>query len=353
MLLSLFKAYLIWLAISGCVCVLGALGTWLWEPSSIKVFVQSYVYFWNGLLVSAFGFGTLHFAFATYRQKINFLVDGVLDIPANEKPAIYYRVEKLFSIYDKQIIAIPTLITGSALMYICGYPMVGFPHYFLWLTSSLMFYAGGLMLAGGWSSIQLFESLESRTGAIGLQDNVQIYELEDFNLYISVLTLSGIVALYFSFRGTLSANFTFQPPDKISSEIVGLFIDANSNYKSVRNLLLYPIIVFLPAALFCGIYIRFVLRKIYLANIKQKLLEIDALAQELIGENNKAKSAEKIIEIKRTAIELREKIIQNNNPIPLVQIIDSPSIALYIIVILQFAFGTDPIIKPFFDSIVK
>ena len=353
MLLSLLKAYLVWFLISACVCLLGAIGTWWLEPNSVKDFVRSYVYHWNGLVVAAFGFGTLHFAMTTYKQKINFLVRGILAIPMNESPKIYHRVENLFSIYDKQIIAIPVFVVGSCLMYICGYPMNGFPHVFLWITSSLMFYAGGLMLAGGVYSVRLFESLESRAEVIGLQDNVQIYELEDFNLYISILILSGITALYFAFRGTLSANFTFIPPTSAIGDVVGIFVDTSNGYKVVRNFLLYPIIVFLPAALFCGLYIRFVLRKIYLANIKQKVTEIDVLAQELMVENNRERSAEKIIEIKKTAIELREKIIQNNNPIPLIQIIDSPSIVLYIIVILQFAFGADPIIKPFLDSIVK
>jgi len=37
-------------------------------------------------------------------------------------------------------------------------------------------------------------------------------ELENFNLYLSTLFLVTVIALYFAFRGTLTANFTFVPP---------------------------------------------------------------------------------------------------------------------------------------------
>ena len=352
MLLELLKSYAIWLSVSISVCIAGLCVTLILDPSQARLLLVSYVYYWNGLLVAMSGFGALHFAMITHKQQFHYLIFEILDISGDLRFAVIAELDNLYSFWNKQFIAVPVLAVGMTILYICGYPMTGFPKYFLWLTSSFMFYAGGLMLAYGAFSLRIFHLLEKNIENVGLQDDVNIIELENFNLYLSTLFLVAAVALYFAFRGTLTANFTFMPPNQLIEYVVNLFMAPGSNYSSVRNLLLFPIVIFLPLGLFSGFYMKLVLRKTYLASIKRKISEIDALAKPIIEDADSKDPAIAIIEVRKTVMELKEKIIQNNKVLPLVTLNDSPSIVLMLVVVSQFIWINDRHVKGFFEGLV-
>jgi hypothetical protein len=352
MLFALLRSYAIWLLVSISVCVVGICVTLVLDPSQARTLFVSYVYHWNGLFVVASGFGALHFGMNTYKQQLHYLIFEIFNIKGDLQLSMTAELEKLYSISNKQLIAIPVLIIGMTILYVCGYPMTGFPKYFLWLSSSCMFYAGGLMLAAGVSSLHIFHLLEENTDDVHLQDDVNIMELENFNLYLSTSFLASTLALYFAFRGTLTANFTFTPPDQLTEYIVNLFIAPGSSYSSVRNLLLYPIVIFLPLTLFAGFYVKLVLRKIYLASIKRKISEIDTLARPIIEDADLKSPATATIEVRKTVMELKEKIIQNNKVVPLITLNDSPSIVLMLLVGLQFIWINDRHVKGFFEGLV-
>lgn len=351
MIFTLLKSYAIWLLISVLVCVIGVCFTLVFNPPEVRIFLASYLYYWNGLIVAMTGYGALHFAMTTYKQQFNFLIFEILDIDGNFKVSMAAELEKLFSLQNKQLIAIPTFIVGTVILYICGYPMSGFPKYYLWLVSSSMFYAGGLMLAYAIHSLHIFHTIEQNSESIDLQDNVNIIELENFNLYLSILFLAATLALYFAFRGTLTANFTFVPPYQSIERVVNLFMAPGGSYESVRNLLLYPIVLFLPLSLFASFYMKLVLRKIYLGSIKKKISEIDNLAKPIIDNADSKNSEIAIIEVRKAVMELKEKVIQNNKVLPLVTLKDSPSIALIVIVTLQFIWINDKQVKEFFERL--
>lgn len=350
MFFELLRSYAIWLLISISVCIAGTCVTLVLDPSQARTFLVSYIYYWNGLLVAMSGFGALHFGITTYKQQFHYLIVGIFDVTGDLQLATIAELEKLHSFWNKQFIAIPILVIGMIILYICGYPMTGFPRCFLWLSSSCMFYAGGLMLAYGVFSLHIFHLLEKNIESVRLQDDVNIIELENFNLYLSTLFLAATLALYFAFRGTLTANFTFTPPNQLTEQIVNLFVAPGSNYSSVRNLLLYPIVIFLPLTLFSGFYVKLVLRKVYLASIKRKISEIDALAKPIIEEADSKSPAIAIIEIRKTVMDLKEKIIQNNRVLPLVTLNDSPSVVLMLLVVLQFIWINDKHVKGFFEG---
>lgn len=352
MLFALLTSYALWLAVSVAVCVLGVGLTLLYDPAQARAFLLSYLYYWNGLLVGMTGFGALHFAYTTFKQQFHLLAFSILKMDVDSTVLITSRLDRLYSFSNKQAVAIPVFVIGAAIMYVCGYPMAGLPQYYLWIASSAMFYAGGLMLAYALYTLQFFHALESNIERIDLQDNVNLVELENFNLYLSVLFLSAIVALYFAFRGTLTANFTFLPPHQWIADAVGLFMAPGSGYSAVRNLLLYPIVIFLPLSLFASFYMKLVLRRIYLFSIKRKVSEIDRLAQPVIDDADSGDSKIAIIEVRKAALELKEKIVQNNKVLPMITLKDSPSIVLVIIVVLQFIWINDTQIKRFFDGVV-
>jgi len=352
MLFELLKSYAVWLLISVAVLVVGLCATLILDPAQTHTFLVSYIYYWNGLLVAMSGFGALHFGMLTYKQQFHYLIVEILDITGDLKIAMIAELENLYSFWNKQIIAIPILLIGMTILYVCGYPMTGFPKYFLWLSSSLMFYAGGLMLAYGIFCLRLFHMLEMNSESVDLRDDVNIIELENFYIYLSVLFSAATLALYFSFRGTLTANFTFMPPNQFIERIVTLFLAPGSSYSSVRNLLLYPIVLFLPLALFSGFYMKLVLRKIYLASVKRKITEIDTLAKPVIEDADSKSGSVDVIEVRKKVMELKEKIVQNNRALPLISLNDSPSIALMLIVIIQFIWINDRYVKSFFDGLI-
>lgn len=351
MLFELLKSYVIWLLISIAVCIAGVCVTLISDPDQVRSFLISYIYYWNGLLVAASGFGALHFAWATHKQQFHRLIFGILNVTGDFQFVITAELEKLYSLRNKQLVAVPIFIVGMMILYVCGYPLTGAPQFFLWISSSLMFYAGGLMFAYAARSLYVFYLLEKNIENVRLQDDVNIIELEDFNLYLSILFLAGTLALYCAFRGTLTANFTFAPPNPWTERIVILFAPPGSNYSSVRNLLLYPIVIFLPLALFSGFHMKLVLRKIYLESIKRKISEVDALARPIIEDADSKNPAIDMIQVRKTVMELKEKIIQNNRAMPLVTLNDSPSIALTLLVGLQFIWINDRPVKSFFEGL--
>ena len=352
MLFALLRSYAIWLLVSAIVCVVGVCLTLIFDAAQARIFLVSYLYHWDGLLVAMAGYGALHFSITTFKQQFHFLLFGILNISGDFKISISHELDKLFSFSNKQVIATPILIVGTAILYICGYPMMGVPKYYLWLASSSMFYAGGLMLAYTIYSLHIFHCLEQNIENIDLQDNVNIVELENFNLYLSILFLAATVALYCAFRGTLTANFTLTPPHEWIGKFVNLFVAPGGSYASVRNLLLYPIVLFLPLSLFGAFYMKLVLRKIYLSSIKRKIAEIDRLAQPIIDDADSKNSEIAVIEVRKAAMELKEKVIQNNKVLPLITLKDSPSIALIIVVILQFIWINDRHVNQFFEGLI-
>jgi hypothetical protein len=351
MLFALLRSYALCLAMSVTVCGAGLGLTFLYDATQARTFFLSYVYYWNGLLVGMTGFGALHFARSTFKQQFNLLAFSILESDDDLKVLIVSQLDSLFSLRNKQAIAIPVFVVGASMLYICGYPMSGLPRWYLWVTSSAMFYAGGLMLAYAMYALKFFNSLEKNEDKLGLQENVNIVELENFNLYLSILFLTATVALYVAFRGTLTANFTFTPPERWIGEAVMLLTAPGTAYASVRNLLLYPIVIFLPLSLFASFYMKLVLRRIYLSSIKRKISEIDRLAKPIIDEADVSKIA--VIEVRKAVVDLKDKIIENNKVLPMITVKDSPSIALVIIVILQFIWINDAQIKQFFDGLLR
>ena len=297
------------------------------------------------------GVGALHFALSTYKKQFHFFISEILCLDSNSKVLVFSELDRLYSFGNKHLIALPIFLVGGAILYFCGYPMIAFPKYYLWVTSSVMFYVGGLMFAYALYSLKVFYALEENVQNISLQENVNIIELENFNLYLTILFFASTIALYFAFRGTLSANFTFLPPHEWVKNLISLFLPTKSEYSLLRNLLIYPIVIFLPLSLFAGFYMKLVIRKIYLNDIRMKLREIDQLTKPAIEQVRSDNIELNIIEVRKTALELKEKIVQDNKVFPLITLKDTPSIALLLVVILQFIWLNDDLIQEFFNGI--
>jgi hypothetical protein len=353
MLLTLVRSYTLWLLISVSVCLIGTLmSAFLAAPPQGREFFVSFVYYWNGLVVATTGAGALHFGIFTFKQQFHYLTSEILEPEPEAEGEIYHNLNRLISWRNKQVIAIPVFVVGATILYICGYPMTGLPHFLLWLSSSVMFYVGGMMLAYTIHMIRLFSAFERNLDRVRLRKGVHIFEMENFNLYLSTLFFAGAVALYFAFRGTLTANFTFVPPFPWADHLVNSFISPNESYRSVRNLLIYPVLIFVPYGILAGFYIRLVLRKIYLTSIKREITEIDELAKPLIQAGGTRIAGDRAIEIRNAVMDLKGKIIRENGVPSLINLRDSPSIVLLVIIAIQFIVHNDGTINGFLSSLL-
>jgi len=269
----------------------------------------------------------------------------MFEIKERNQVEIYNALQNLWKLKNKQLISIVFFLIGGTILFLCGYPHNGFPKYYLWFTSSSLFYIGGLMFSYLIYVILLFRKIESSESKILLQKNTTIIEIENFNFYLTTLFLVCTIALYFAFRGTLTADFTFE-----NKGIFGLFDSVES-----RRLLLFPIVAFLPFVLFSGFYIRYVIRKIYLNSIKKKIKEIDKLSKPFKKKNLEKLSKEElmnVLQIRTSVLDIKEKIIQNNKLFPLISVKDSPSILLIIAVLIQFVYQYDGTIKEFIKYVI-
>lgn len=354
MVLRLLNTYFKWFIISICTCAIGVAVSFLYSKQMAHDFIASYIWYFDGLLIPTTGFGTLHFAIKTCKGVYHNLITNIFSIPLEYQHEIYKLLDDLNSFRSKQKIAIPIFIVGGGILYCCGYPLNGVPQFILWLTTSSLYYAGGLMVAYLYYTILLFKRLEVLHNEIILQKNTQLLELETFNFYQSLLFLSGMIALYFAFRGTLTANFTYVPPGIISN-VLDTFASKPVDYSGIKLFLLYPLILFLPYALFGGFYIKYVLRKIYLSSIKNKLSEIDQLSDsftKITDQSASENEIDRVIKLRTAVLELKSKIIQDNKVLPLVNIKDSPSFILLIIIVVQFIYQNDKTISGFIRSVL-
>ncbi|HZG09111.1 MAG TPA: hypothetical protein VEZ70_09045 [Allosphingosinicella sp.] len=342
-----------WLLITAAVCVVGTvMSAFLANPPQGRDFFVSFVYNWNGFLVAPTALGALQFGAYTFRQQFHFLVSEILEIDSDPSGEVYFELERLFSWRNKQAIALPVFFVGTFILYICGYPLSGLASFLLWAVSSAMFYVGGMMLAYTIHSARFFGALEQNLSSIRLRPNVHVLELENFNLYLTTLFLAGAIALYFAFRGTLTANFTFVPPFDWIGELVRAFVGPEGEYKEVRNLLIYPLIIFPPYAMFAALYMRMVLRKIYLTSVKLKVTEIDDLARPLIYGTTPDHTADRIIEIRNAVMDLQQKVTRDTKDLALVGVKDFPSIVLITLVVVQFIAHNDGTVKGFLSGLI-
>ena len=77
MLFALPRSYAIWLLISILVCGFGVVLTIDYDASQTRLFLLSYVYYWNGFLVLPASYGALHFAQATFNQHFHLLAFSI------------------------------------------------------------------------------------------------------------------------------------------------------------------------------------------------------------------------------------------------------------------------------------
>ena len=332
LVLEIFK----WLMISVIICTIGGLISWAIQGKEMAFqMVWSYAYHFNGIFIIGTGYGTLFFILKTYPNAFQNLL-SILDLSEELKLELTKGFDKVKSPLKHNLISIIITLIGGGILLQCGYPLEGFSKFFLAITSISLFYVGGLMFSYLIFTIMIFRTLDEHNHKITFQKNTEIVELENLNVYLTTIFLSSVIALYLAFRGTLTANFTFE--NTVFNE-------------TTRQFLLFPIVVFLPFVLFSGFYIRYVLRKIHLNGLTDKIDNLHNLIA--TSRENEFYDLRQSLELEKMVLEIKEKIYSKSNTISLLSLKDSPSIIIALVLIIQFLYQNDNTIQNFIKSFLK
>jgi hypothetical protein len=138
----------------------------------------------------------------------------------------------------------------------------------------------------------------------------------------------GVFTLYVGIRATLTATFADSIP-------------------FLRELLLLPFILYLPATLCYSLYPRYVLRHVSECDA---LASIEALEREVAS--SPPGDIRTNLELRKLMMDLKEKMLNDCRSVPVLGLKDAPSLTMSIIVVLQVIAQKDSVYADFFKSLL-
>lgn len=320
---------LLWCSLlSIALCFLGFGVTYLVQGDRIAIgLAKAWIFDFNGVIVGALGYGLMLFVRWEGRTVLAQL-DQLLVLPDELKPELVAAQQRALSWWWTNLVAVPTTLIGATILWNCGYPLHGFAQVYLAICSSSIYYVATSILAYFLFTLGMFNRLESasdlglalRFEAAGPKAQIR---LETIDFFFVLTSTVGIFAIYAGFRGTLTANFQHTP-------------------EIFRDLLILPLILYLPATLCYSLYPRYVLRKI---SERETIRRIE----ETLGSIQPPANAdvEVSLQLRKLALEVREKMLQERKAPPLLGLKDAPSLTLSLVILVQFIWHSDKIVSDF------
>lgn len=334
MYISIIGKIIICCVISALVCAIGVGIAFFIQGGEIAMALfNSYIFEFNGILIVGFGYGL--YWFINTRGLI--LFNSIRKIIVQDEDSEITGILKFFNIANSKLkqhfSGIICSVIGGTILWNCGYPLNGFAKYFLAASSISLFYVAGMMAPFFYSIVYMFRNLDRESHTIKLKDGTSTaFEIENVNTCLMICTTAGVFALFLSFRGTLTANYTF-----LDNGIV------------FKQLLIAPIVAFLPALVFVSFYYRYVLRKLQSNDIIRNIQKIE----DKYKNQEIATSKKEELEINKLILDIKEKISSQYNKTPWVSIKDSPALFVGLLFIIQFIVKYDEVIKSFFLDFIK
>ncbi len=309
-------------------CVLGvAIAMAVQGPETALELLRSWIFDFNGVIVGALGYGLMFFVRSGGRTVLAQLGE-ILALPETLQQPLVRRQRQAMSWSWANLIAVPTTVVGAVVLWNCGYPLEGFAQYYLAAASITIYYVATNILAFFLFTLAMFHRLEvaSDGGELlrlrkpGRAAGIQI---ESIDLFFVLHSTIGIFAIYFGFRGTLTANFENTP-------------------EVFKDLLILPVLLYLPATLCYSLYPRYVFKKI---SERDTLRRID----ETLGTASPPPQGDfqSSLELRKLVLEVREKMLQEHKSTPILGLKDAPSLTLSLVILVQFLWQSDEIVKDF------
>jgi hypothetical protein len=316
----------------GC-CIVGVLLAYLLQgPSMAQELLRTWVVSFDGILVGAFGYGLMFFMRTTGRTLLAQLTN-VLKLGEDDEKRLLDLHHRAVSWNWANLVSLPLTVVGAIILWSCGFPLQGFARWYLGVCSISIYYVASNMLAFFLFVLALFNFLEDRSdlrAPTRLQARIESpMDLEALNGFFILTSTAGIVAIYLGFRGTLTANFINTPP-------------------VFKNMLILPILLYLPATLCYSFYPRYVLRQI---TQRDTIMRIHEFEQKL--ETAAPAGFRGDLELKKLLLEVKEKMMAETSGPPLFGLKDVPSLTLSLLLLIQLTLEKDSVVAGFFDTFLK
>jgi len=319
---------LIFIGVSLLLCLLGFVITYIFQGSDIASrFIIAWIFDFNGLFVGGTGYGLLLFVKRKGRNIFNDIINTIKLSGASDNYWVS-TINTYFNWLRVTTYSIPVTLIGGFILWKCGYPLQGFAKYYLAICSISIYFVATFILIYFLNLIRLFMHLEANSDTIEYTGNSSPMIMESINTFLIITATLGLIAIYFGFRGTLTAGFAFKEP---------IF----------KKALILPIVIYLPATLIYSFYPRLVLKHISDKRIILKIEKLNQLNDTIM--NDPRNSIKEKVEFQRSIADLKEKIYSETKRFPVLGLKDSPSLLLSLLIIIQFIMGRDQTISSFFD----
>lgn len=311
---------------------IGTLGTYLLQGDvATRDFVRTYFGTFNAIGVASTGYALMLFVRTTGRSVMSQLVD-VLEVRDEQAVAFARELHRTTAWGPANWICIPLTIIGSLALWWRGFPLTGFSKIYLALSAFSIYYVASNILSFYLFVILLFRFIEERSRNAGERFRLKVppagMEMRTIDTFLVTSATMGVFTLYVGVRATLTATFVDSVP-------------------FLRELLLLPFILYLPATLCYSLYPRFVLRHISECDA---LASIEALEQQV--RSSPPTDLRANLELRKLTMDLKEKMLNDCRSTPVLGLKDAPSLTMSIIVILQVVAQKDSVYSEFFKSML-
>jgi len=328
MVINSFLYFLLFCAVSLALCVTGCVIAFFFQSDQIaRELLTSWVFYFNGILVGGSGYGLMWYIKKEGKNLMGML-NNLIEVNNLKDMEVVVQARRGNSWLWKNIIGIPITIVGGAIMWYSGYPLTGFAKYYLAICSISIYYVGSYIFTFFVFSILMFKAIEENLKNSNICKKTSVIEYETINNFFAITATVGIFAIYFGFRGTLTANFQNVAFQEI-----------------IKKSLILPVVLFVPITLVYSFYPRYVLKKLFDCEIIGQIQKLESLKEESL---NGTISIKEKLEIEKTISDVKEKLMAERKQLPILTYKDSPSLALVIMMVLQLIVQYDKVIGDFF-----
>lgn len=301
------------------------------EPMAAQ-FTTAWLSTFSGILVGATGYGLLFFV-TRERHRISPALLNVFDVPSECQPHFKRRLSTIRSWSLRGYVTVLLTLVGGTVLVRAGIPLNGFAHWYLTAAVVSYYLIGAYMLMIFVAILSVFAYVDDHASPdtiqrFSLRVPLRSIDIRTIDAYLIISALLGLFAIYHAFRTTLTA-FTGAP-------------------RPYYELMILPLLFFVPATLVFSFYPRYVLREVWDSDTYM-LLERVAPDSLLDGKDDpKAR-----LELHKLLIEVKAKMSEERKSIPLLTFKDAPALTLAAFTVIQFIVQKDPVLVNFFKSIFK
>lgn len=332
MIAEAFFSVLKCMALSFGLCFVGSVATFFLQDAEMaRGLFEYWTVNFNGLLVGGTAWGMAWVVFQEGRGILKRLMN-LIEFSEDQQPVILKEFEKTYGKTRLLSYGVSIGVLGIMTLVLSGYPLSGFAKYYLMICSCSLHVVGGVLIVHIYYTLRFFRLVDANYESIKARDGFVPMNFDSFNTYFIVTSSLGMFAVYFAFRGTLTAGFVYPEP-------------------VFQRLLIYPVLVYLPLGVLYSFYPRFILKRIYDRANVEWIDRLDRLRREV--SDNDRMPAETRLNFELTFSQLRESIRRESKQFPVISLKDSPSLVLLVLLFLQYVANKDSAVSEFLKNFTR